>query len=143
MTSLLARRERDLYETSVLHNTLEMKAKKDDTESQAHVLEYANRNNELTQKIRKIEAAIYQEQQIYIKTVQQLSDLKAELEIKRRPVAPPPKTQVKNVRDQQDIDAEEDWIPKLRQRIKVGFQTSILLSDWLSSLERATYVIMF
>ena len=50
MTSLLARRERDLYETSVLHNTLEMKAKKDDTESQAHVLEYANRNNELTQE---------------------------------------------------------------------------------------------
>ena len=128
MTSLLARRERDLYETSVLHNTLEMKAKKDDTESQAHVLEYANRNNELTQKIRKIEAAIYQEQTIYNRTVSRLDELQAELELKSMPVAPPPRTEVKNVRDEQDIIAEDEWIPKLRQRIKVGFLISHLLS---------------
>ena len=51
MTALLARRERDHYESEVLLNTLEMKSKKDDTESQAHVLEYANRNNELTQEV--------------------------------------------------------------------------------------------
>ena len=140
MTSLLARRERDLYETSVLHNTLEMKAKKDDTESQAHVLEYANRNNELTQKIRKIEAAIYQEQTIYNRTVSRLDELQAELELKSMPVAPPPRTEVKNVRDEQDIIAEDEWIPKLRQRIKVGFLISHLLSDWLSSSECAIYV---
>ena len=37
------------------------------------------------------------------------------------PLPPPPKTELKAVRDEQDIVAEEQWIPKMRQRIKVNF----------------------
>ena len=47
------------------------------------------------------------------------------------PLPPPPKTELKAVRDEQDIVAEEQWIPKMRQRIKVSFRsdTSRQLSD--------------
>ena len=52
------------------------------------------------------------------------------------PLPPPPKTELKAVRDEQDIVAEEQWIPKMRQRIKVSFRFDISrpISDWLSSL---------
>ena len=58
------------------------------------------------------------------------------------PLPPPPKTELKAVRDEQDIVAEEQWIPKMRQRIKVSFRsdTSRQHSDWIHSATLLTSI---
>ena len=48
----LAQKEQQLYDITIKLKRLEVKAEKDLDDSQSHVAEYANRNNELSIKVR-------------------------------------------------------------------------------------------
>jgi len=59
---ILVELERRTYDLSMLFQSLSMKARKEDQDSKEHVAQYAHRHEELKSKIKKLEVAIFWEQ---------------------------------------------------------------------------------
>lgn len=96
VTARLAQKESQLYDITIKLKRLEVKAEKDLDDSQSHVAEYANRNNELSIKVKKLEQTI-------IKQHEQISILTIQIEEKRTQVT---SIEAANFETQSRLDAE-------------------------------------